>query len=229
MLKTGELTEKKHKELYLSYVNKAEVREAMECVKEAHGVNIVLVGDTIYLGPQIDNEILGFDYKKEPFLGNELIEVYLAYLIMSIIFSEFTNELCPTSYTTPVDIMKLVTEALERAASKDNVKDLEANHGFNILAIKASWDAKEAWEEDKKGKNTMSREYKIGMVRKVIQFLTKEGLVKYFSEEDKIKDTQKLRDKMNGYFLDEERKETFEAIFLKTTEKENEEENAVNK
>lgn len=218
MLKTGELTEKKHKELYLSYINKPEVREAMECIKEAHKVNITLVGETLYLIPHLDNEILGFNYKEEPLLGNDLSDVYLSYLVMTVIFSEFTNDLCPRAYITPVEIMNLVTESLERSANKEDIKNIEVNNGFNILAIKANWDAKEAWGEEKRGKKTTSKDYKIGVVRKVVQFLAKEGLVKYFPEEDKVADTEKFRNKMNGHFLDEERKELIEELFIKKEE-----------
>ena len=218
LLKTGELKEKKNKELFSAYINNTGVREALECISEASKVKIIIISDGLYMVPNADNDILGFDYRKEPLLGSNLTEVYLSYLIMTLIFAEFTNEYCPSSYIRVTDILDLVKDSLKRGVSKSDIKELEDKHSFNIIAIEAYWNSKDPWEEDsktnKKGKNTKSKDYQIGFVRKVITFLKKEDLISYIEDEDKIVATTRFNNLMNGYFLDEERKSLIEEVFL---------------
>ncbi|WP_099192691.1 DUF6063 family protein [Tepidibacter mesophilus] len=222
LLKKSEIKEKEFKELFLAYVNNSFVREALEGICEVAKVKIIAISDTLYLIPNEDNDIIGFDYRKEPLLGKDLKDSYLAYLIMTIIFTEFTNELSPASYIDVPKILTLVQESLDRVAARDDIEEIEKKSAFNIIAIKVLWESKRKWDEaSKKGILTTSADYQIGFIRRVINFLKNQGLVIYIRDEDKIKQTNRFRELMNNHFLDEDRKTLIEELVLRKGEEAN--------
>lgn len=219
LLKKSEIKENEFKDLFLSYVNNNNVREALDSICEVAKVKIIAISNTLYLIPNNDNDIIGFDYRKEPLLGKDLKDSYLGYLIMTIIFSEFTNEISPASYIQVVDLLSLVQESLDRSATRDDIEEIEKKCEFNIVAIKALWESKRKWDESsKKGISTTSADFQIGFIRKIISFLKNEGLLIYIQDEDKIKSTKRFVDLMNNYFLDEDRKVLIEELVLRKGE-----------
>ncbi|GAA3663854.1 DUF6063 family protein [Asaccharospora irregularis] len=220
LLKKSELKEKEAKELFLAYINNSNVRSALDGICEVSKIKIIAISDTLYLIPNNDNDIIGFDYRKESLLGKDLKDSYLGYLIMTIIFSEFTNGVAPASYIQVVHILDLVQESLERSIARDNIEEIEKRCEFNIIMIKNYWESKRKWDESsKKGIETISADYQIGFVRRVITFLKNEGLILYITDEDKIKPTKRFMDLMNNYFLDEDRKILIEELVLRKGEK----------
>lgn len=216
LLKTGELKEKTHKDLYLNYINNNNVRNALDCISEESKVKIKLIGGIVYLIPELDNDILGFnvnDSNYKYYLGENTNEVYLSYLIMTVIFSEFTNELSPASYIEIPNILNLVNEVFSRASIKNNLDEIEVNNSFNIKSTKLLWEAKSKWDENsKKGIYTTSSNYQIGYIRRIISFLDKQNLINVINGEDKITPTVRFKNLMNGYFLNEDRKLEIEQL-----------------
>lgn len=215
LLKTGELKEKSNKELFLAYMNDDNVRKALDCISEESKVRIKSTGDTIYLIPEIDNDILGFNVNnsKDKFLlGETYKDIYLSYLIMTVIFAEFTNELLPATYIEVPNILDLVSESLERTVLKENIEILEQQSSFNIKQTKELWDSKLKWDEhDKMGIKSTSLRTQIGCIRKIITFLQKQNLINTIDGEDKIVPTSRFNDLM-GFFKEEERKKEIEEL-----------------
>jgi hypothetical protein len=115
------------------------------------------------------------------------------------------------------ELVKKVEKRLEAAALKDDVEEIENEFKYNIRNLKDAWFAKENIPGDKDerlGKQTWSYQYRYGCVRKMVIFLTNQGLVLYSKEDDEIRPTQKLNDLMNYYFLDNRRKAEIESIFF---------------
>lgn len=217
LLKCGELKEKEDKKLYLAYINQSGVREALSIISEESNVNIVLIDDTIYLIPNIDNDVLGFDIKREfdnkNILGSTNDEVYLSYLIITVIFAEFSNDIAPATYIEIPDILDLVSEAMNRALAREDIAEAEVEMAFNIKSSFDIWNSKIKWDEhDKLGVNTKSTSCQIGVVRRIITFLSKQKLVNVISDEDKIVPTKRFKDLMNGYFLNDDRKKEVEEL-----------------
>ena len=219
LLKKSELKEKEAKELFLAYINNSNVRYALEAICEVSKIKIILISDTLYLIPNNDNDIFGFDYRRESLLGKDLKDSYLGYLIMTIIFSEFTNGVAPASYIQVLNLLDLVQESLERSIARDNLEEIEKSCEFNITILKNYWESKRKWDESrKKGIETTSADFQIGFIRKIINFLKNEGLIVHIEDEDKIKPTRRFLDLMNNYFLDEERKVLIEKLVLRKGE-----------
>lgn len=215
LLRKNEIQEKDHKELFLAYINNDGVREALEAICEVSQAKVIPISDKLYLIPDEGNDILGFDYRKSPLLGNNLTDSYLAYLIITIIFAEFTNEISPASYIEVGTLLELVNESLERATSRNNAEEIDRENYINIVAVHRLWSDKNSWDEsEKNGFRTTRAEFKIGFIRKVITFLKGEGLISYITDEDKIKPTARFTELMNHHFLDEERKALIESLLL---------------
>ena len=219
LLKKNEVQEKYYKELFLAYINNEGVREALEIVCEASKARVISISDKLYLIPNEDNDILGFDYRKASLLGNDLADSYLSYLIMTIIFAEFTNEFSPASYIEVSTLLELINESLERAASRTNAEEIDRQHLINIVAVHRLWSDKNSWDENEKnGFGTTKSEFKIGFIRRIVNFLKMQELITYIKDEDKIKPTTRFTVLMNHYFLDEDRKTLIESLLLERRE-----------
>lgn len=218
LLKTGELKENEYKELYLQYINEANVRNILDLAAKEWNVTIMVRNSTIYLIPGRDNDILGFNInncKDKHLLGETLEERYLSYLIMTIIFSEFTNEISPSEYIEIIEIINLVDESFERAINKEDINELEVKKAFNITSSYNLWKSKDKWDDnDDKKHKAVSAKYQIGVVRRIIRFLKNERLINVIDIEDKIVPTQRFIDLMEGYFLNEDRKAEIEKLLM---------------
>ena len=225
LLKKGELEEKSNKELYQYYISDEGVREALEIIQRESKVRIKHTNGIIYLIPDMDNEIFRFNINEctnKSLLGEKQENVYLSYLIMSVIFAEFTNQLAPASYIEIPSILSLVDDSLNRSTSKENIYQEEVKAAFNVKRCKDIWDAKPKWNEhDKKGIFTRKSDYQIGCIRRIIVFLQNQNLVKVISDEDKIVPSRRLMDLMNVYFLDEDRKSEIEELLCLNGDVEN--------
>ena len=225
LLKKGELEEKSNKELYRYYISDEGVREALEIIQNESKVRIKHTNGIIYLIPDMDNEIFRFNLKEctnKSLLGEKQENVYLSYLIMSVIFSEFTNQLAPASYIEIPSILSLVDESLSRSTSKEDIEKEEVKAAFNVRRCKDIWDAKPKWNEhDKKGIFTRKLDYQIGCIRKIITFLQNQNLINSISDEDKIVPSRRLMDLMDIYFLDEDRKMEIEELLCLKGDEEN--------
>ena len=213
LLRTGEFREKDDKDLYLAYLNNDGLKKALDIISDEFKSEIKSIGETIYLIPNVDNDIIGFDYREESVLMKNREHCYLTYLIITVIFAEFTNDISPATYINILDIVELVTETLNRAMEKSNIEDEELNADFNVKRCYELWRTKNVWDETKKrGKETTSVDYKVGFIRKVVKFLKEKGLIRVISDEDKIVPSNKFNELMKEYFLDNERKKTVEKL-----------------
>lgn len=213
LLDKGEIREKDDKELYVAYLNEEGLKDIIDVIAEEFKSDVILIKDTIYLIPHADNDVIGFDYKEEGALMKNKEHVYLTYLVITVIFAEFTNDISPASYLNILDIVSLVTETLDRASKKANIEEEELNADFNVLKCNELWKSKGTWrEEGNNGKDTTSVDYKIGFIRRVITFLKQRGLVRVITDEDKVVPSNKFKELMFGYFLNDERKEIVERL-----------------
>jgi hypothetical protein len=219
LLKSGELKRSYNKELYNEYVGSGEVQETLKYMAEESKCDILCVGDVLYMIPRPDNDIIGFNYKNdEDFKGvKDEADYYLSLYIVTAIFNEFFNSIAPMEFISIDELVKKVESRLLAASAREDVKELEGEYRYNIIALKDSWLAKENIPGDKDeraAKLTWSNQYRYGCIRRVAIFLANQGLVIYSKEDDEVRPTQKLNDLMNYYFLDNKRKSEIEAIFF---------------
>lgn len=213
LLDGGELKEKDDKELYISYLNEEGIKDIVDMIAEEFKSDVILIRDTIYLIPHEDNDVIGFDYREEGLLMKNREHAYLTYLVITVIFAEFTNDVSPASYLSLLDIITLVTETLDRASNKANIEEEELNADFNVLKCNELWKSKGTWrEEGNGGRDTTSIDYKIGFIRRVATFLKQRGLIRIITDEEKIVPSNKFNELMFGYFLNDERKEIVESL-----------------
>lgn len=213
LLRTGEFREKDDKDLYLAYLNNDGLKKALDIISDEFKSEIKSIGETIYLIPNVDNDIIGFDYREESTLMKNREHCYLTYLIITVIFAEFTNDISPATYLNILDIVELVTETLNRAMEKSNIEDEELNADFNVKKCYELWRTKNAWDDtSKRGKMITSIDYKVGFIRRVVTFLKQKGLIRVIADEDKIVPSNKFNELMKEYFLDNERKKIVEKL-----------------
>ena len=219
LLKNGEIRRGFNKELYNLYANYSDIQETLKYMAEESKCDILLTTDALYMIPKPENDIIGFNYRNDEDLKNvkDESDYYLGLYIITVIFNEFFNAIAPMEFMSIDELVKKVENRLVAASNKEDVKKLESESRYNILSLKEAWFAKENLpgdKEEKIGKLTWSYQYRYGCARRIIIFLTNQGLVIYSKEDDEIRPTEKLNDLMNYYFLDNKRKAEIENIFF---------------
>jgi hypothetical protein len=219
LLKSGEIRRSLNKDLYNLYANYSDVQDTLKYMAEESKCDILLTTDALYMIPKPENDIIGFNYKNDEDFKSvkDETDYYLGLYIITVIFNEFFNTISPMEFISVDELVKKVEKRLEAAALKDDVEEIENEFKYNIRNLKDAWFAKENIPGDKDerlGKQTWSYQYRYGCVRKMVIFLTNQGLVLYSKEDDEIRPTQKLNDLMNYYFLDNRRKAEIESIFF---------------
>jgi hypothetical protein len=219
LLKSGEIRRSLNKDLYNLYANYSDVQDTLKYMAEESKCDLLLTTDALYMIPKPENDIIGFNYKNDEDFKSvkDETDYYLGLYIITVIFNEFFNTISPMEFISVDELVKKVEKRMEAAALKDDVEEIENEFKYNIRNLKDAWFAKENIPGDKDerlGKQTWSYQYRYGCVRKMIIFLTNQGLVLYSKEDDEIRPTQKLNDLMNYYFLDNRRKAEIESIFF---------------
>lgn len=211
LLKEGELTIDKNKELYLDYSD-SEVRDLLEIMAKESDVLIEKYNQVVYLIPNEDNDMLGIkdmDLQKILSYDARKIDFYLSQYIITILITVFYSG--KGSFVKSRDFIRLseleevITERLGFANGKKHIEQEQAEAKVNITAMFEQWSALQL---DEAGK----RKTKYGYIRSVCVFLAKHDLLIYDAAEEDIRPTNKMTHLMTYHFLDQERLETIEKL-----------------
>ncbi len=212
LLKEGELTYDKNKELYL-YYSDSEIRNLLEVLAKGSQVMIEKYNQVVYLIPEEGNDVLGIkemDLQRVIGYDARKIDFYLSQYIICVIIHVFYSG--KGSFVKSRDFIRLpeleevVTARLEYAGAKKDVEQRQQEARVNVTAMLEHWNALQI---DEPGK----RKTKYGYIRSVCGFLAKHGLLVYDMVEEDVRPSTKMTNLMTYQFLDADRLETIEKLF----------------
>lgn len=211
LLKDGELSIDKDKELYLDYSD-SEVRNLLEVMAKESDVTIEKYNQVVYLIPHEDNDVIGIkdmDLQKVISYDARKIDFYLSQYIITILITVFYsgrgNFIKSRDFIRLPELEEIITARLTYANSKKDVEHEQAEAKFNITAMYEHWSALQLDEQGK-------RKTKYGYIRSVCNFLAKHHLLIYDMAEEDIRPTNKMTHLMTYHFLDTNRLEIIEKL-----------------
>jgi len=211
LLKEGELTADKNKELYLDYSD-SEVRDLLEIMAKESEISIEKYNQVVYLIPNEGNDVIGIkdmDLQKVISYDARKIDFYLSQYIITIIITVFYsgrgNFIKSRDFIRLPELEEIITSRLTYANSKKDIKLKQEEAKFNITAMFEHWSALQI---DELGK----RKTKYGYIRSVCGFLSKHDLLIYDMAEEDIRPTNKMTHLMTYHFLDTDRLELIEEL-----------------
>lgn len=218
LLEKGQIDNLSDAELFFEY-KKDEVREVLRKFEEELEFKLLDAGNTVYLIPDFENDILGYCTKdlRENIASNAtLTETYLQSYIIMIIFFMFyggknTNPI-QREFILTRDLIENIDNRMQiYLDSKGEAAVLEENYSINFLKISEFWLSKQVTNES-------SRKTKTGTILKAFTQLEKENLIRVLEEGNQIRRTKKLDDIFLYYYLDENRVKEINSIFEKKVE-----------
>ncbi len=199
----------KDTELYNSYLD-IETYEILIKIAETSNVIIKKIDQTIYLLPNIDNELFGFsdkEIKESLYSGTTKEDLYLFQYIVIIILGKVYSSTGDNpkllTHISISDLINHVTSSLAVVNKEEDVDDLETAYDINIKKLFTKWDGLLTQDDITKA----SLKTKRGVLQRTIRFLENENLVNYYENEDIIKTTKRCDDIMKSFFLNYDRKE----------------------
>lgn len=211
LLKEGELTADKNKELYLDYSD-SEVRNLLEIMAKESDVSIEKYNQSVYLIPNEGNDVIGIkdmDLQKVISYDARKIDFYLSQYIITIIITIFYsgrgNFIKSRDFIRLPELEEIITARLSYANSKKNIEREQEDAKFNITAMFEHWSALQIDEPGKK-------KTKYGYIRSVCGFLSKHDLLIYDMTEEDIRPTNKMTHLMTYHFLNTDRLELIEEL-----------------
>ncbi len=208
LLQYGQI-DTKDTELYNSYLD-IETYEILIRIAETSNVIIKKIDQTIYLLPNIDNELYGFsdkEIKENLYSGTTKEDLYLFQYITIMILGKFYSSTGDNpkllTHISVNDLINQVTSSLSAVNTEENIDELENAYDINIKKLFTKWDGLLMQEDFTRS----SLKTKRGVLQRAIRFLESENLVNYYENEDIIKTTKRCDDIMRSFFLNYDRKE----------------------
>lgn len=218
LLKDGQLSSQSDYELFFEY-KKEEVREALSIMEEELGFELLDVGQTVYMIPNLENELLSYtmkEFRESISSSANMIDAYLQTYIIMIIFYLFyggkNNSPIQREFLQVTDLIQELDKRVEGYSSKIEMLDqYEGEYSINFEKIAELWSNKQVYEEGK-------LKTKTGTVIKACRLLEKEKLIKLLEEGREIRPTKRLTDLFINYYLSEERICEIHQLFEKGVE-----------
>lgn len=215
LLETGQIDSRGDSELYLNY-KKDEVRSLLSQFEEELGFQLLDTGNTLYLIPCMDNDVLGC-VLKDLRLGiasdARLVDVYLQCYLCMMIFRMFyggknANPI-QREFIQTKDLIEELDNAMENYVKQegDSLR-MEETYGINFLQIAQNWRNKQIGDGG-------SRKSKVGTVQRAYGMLEKEKLIRILEEGRQIRRTKRMDDLFLYYYLGEERVQEIHRVFEK--------------
>lgn len=211
LLKEGELTIDRNKDLYLDYSD-SEIRNLLEIMAKESDVSIEKYNQVVYLIPHEDNDVLGIkdmDLQKILSYDARKIDFYLSQYIIIILITVFYSGrgsfVKSRDFIRLAELEEIVTARLTYANSKKNIGREQEEAKFNVTAMFEHWSALQLDEQGK-------RKTKYGYIRSTCGFLAKHDLLIYDTVEEDIRPTNKMTHLMTYHFLDMNRLEMIERL-----------------
>lgn len=211
LLKEGELTIDRNKDLYLDYAD-SEVRNLLEIMAKESDVSIEKYNQVVYLIPHEGNDVLGIkdmDLQKILSYDARKIDFYLSQYIITILITVFYSGrgsfVKSRDFIRLAELEEIVTARLTYANSKKNIEREQEEAKVNVTAMFEHWSALQIDEQGK-------RKTKYGYIRSTCSFLAKHDLLIYDMAEEDIRPTNKMTHLMTYHFLDMNRLEMIERL-----------------
>ncbi len=218
LLEDGQIDNKNDSELFFEY-RKDEVRELLYQFEEELEFKLLDVGNTVYLIPNLENDILGYSMKdfRENIASNAtLTEAYLqSYIFMTIFFLFYggknTNPI-QREFVLTRDLIEYLDSRMQTYVdSREESETMEEKYSINFLRVAEFWLSKQVLSEG-------SRKTKVGTILKAYSQLEKEKLIRVLEDGNQIRREKKLDDIFIYYYLDENRIKEIQSIFEKKVE-----------
>lgn len=218
LLKEGQISSQSDYELFFEY-KKEEVREALSIMEEELGFELLDVGQTVYMVPNLENELLSYtmkEFRESISSSANMIDAYLqTYIIMIILYLFYggkNNSPIQREFLQVMDLIQELDKRVEGYSSKIEMLDqYEGEYSINFEKIAELWSNKQVYEEGK-------LKTKTGTVIKACRLLEKEKLIKLLEEGREIRPTKRLTDLFINYYLSEERISEIHQLFEKGVE-----------
>lgn len=215
LLEKGQIDKSNDSELFFEY-RKDDVREFLYQFEEELEFKLLDVGNTVYLIPNLENDILGYsmkDFRENIATSATLTEAYLqSYIFMTIFFMFYggknTNPI-QREFILTRDLIEYLDKRMQTYIdSREETETMEENHSINFLRISEYWLSKQVSGEG-------SRKTKVGTLLKAYNQLEKENLIRVLEDGNQIRRRKKLDDIFISYYLDENRINEIQSIFEK--------------
>jgi hypothetical protein len=215
LLKDGQINSSSDGELFLEY-RKEEVRSILYELEEELGFTLLDVGQTVYLIPGLENDILSYSMKDiREFISTNarLIDAYLETYIIMFMFYLFyggkNNNPVQRSFIQMNVLIEELDKRFENYLSQGEIMEsAEDNYGINFRKIAEYWTSKQAYEEGK-------IKTKEGTIIKACRQLEKDKLIRLVENNREIRPTDRLKDIFINYYLNEERVIQIQSFFAK--------------
>ncbi|HAX73753.1 MAG TPA: hypothetical protein DCY20_09555 [Firmicutes bacterium] len=194
LLVEREISEEKEKELYYAYTSSERVTNLVKSQGEIAGSVVERYGNTIYLIPKEDNDVLGYskkELKKELCKSNGTDkDYYLSQFVILTLLVEFYDGQGKSSkgrdFLRVGELQNVVANRLKEGASYlEEEAQLKAGIAFSNML-----EAFGALKSDEKG--SKSKTTKEGFMHHILLFLQRQGLVEYIEADEMITTTKKL-------------------------------------
>lgn len=213
LLENGEIDAKTDSELYIEYKNE-EVREILEQFSEELNFRILDTGNTIYMIPNLDNDVLGYvmkDFRENIATNAKLVDAYLQCYICMMIFQMFyggknTNPI-QREFIQTKDLIDALDQKMEGyLAGEEEALSLEKDYCINFYKIAQLWQNKQIGD-------SIARKSKLGTLARAYAQLEHEKLVRVLEEGREIRRTRRMDDLFLYYYLDEARVQEIHQLF----------------
>lgn len=194
-----------HVMLYEEYSHNAEVYDITNMIFKKMDINVYEYNNTLFISGGHSNRIFGYtneDLKKA--LGLRLNkELFLAYLIIFVVITEFYKDSSSSTYieyVKPEDVIKSMDGKILSLIDKSMGIVMEEAERDSFKALALLWDELPTVSVDDKNESRAARNSKSGFVKLTFNFLCQQKL---FSEsEGKYFPTDRFRAIAQNYFED---------------------------
>lgn len=225
LIQDKEISKRKHPEIYRSYFS-PKVRDVIQNIIQRDGqVKIFHLDDTIYLLPELDNEVLTYTNEelRNVMKLNSNKELYMAQFIWINVLSEFyseqfqfTNE--PRNFVKVEEILQKIEEYITHFNQMDEEELSELSHRYDmdLGGLIEVWNGLKSMTEGISDvRRAVKRDY--GFLLKVLGFWENEKLVYIHNNEELIL-TEKMKSIAAYYYHHEDRIHRIRDLLLETEE-----------
>ena len=194
LLEVRKITEDRDRELYYAYTGMEVIYQLVRQQAAVANCQIERYGDSIYLIPHVDNEILGFSKRelkaKLCRSGATDKDFYLSQFVVLTLLVEFYDSQGASSKSRTFmrvgDLQNLISERLKEGATAYS-EDEQADSGIAFSNMLEAFAALKSDERGSRAKTT-----KEGFLHHIFKFLQDQELIDYIEVDEMIKTTDKL-------------------------------------
>ena len=194
LLEKGQINDTEDKELYFDFKD-LEVRDTLDIIASNLNFKIISAPHSVYLVPNIDNNLLGFSVKdiresikKDAKLIDAFLEIYIIMTILYMFYGGKNKNPKQADFLQIKDIVSKLDETLKGMTEEEQEK-IEERYSINFIQVSNYWKAKALIEENKLKTRT-------GTVITACKLLRDEKLVIITDDDTEIRPTKKLDDLM---------------------------------